>query len=491
VHFASFNFLLFFPLVVLLYFKIPNQYRWSILLAASIFFYLTFSPIYIFLIIPVVLMDYWGAIAIERTDSTRKKNLFIILVALHVFVLVGVKYEAFLANNLNGLISALGGTFTIPKSSWLAPVGISFQTLMSISYLIEVYSDRFKATRKFHIMALYLMFFPQLVAGPIERPQNTMAQFDAKHDFDYAYVTDGLRLISFGLLKKLVIADRLAIIVNTVYGNVTGFGGSQLIMATVLYAFQIYCDFAGYTDIALGLAQVFGIRLTQNFKQPYLSRSVTEFWQRWHISLSTWLRDYLYFPLARKFRAPSFRWLALLITFVISGLWHGAAWTFIVWGTIHGIYLAVELTWKNLFPHSAGKSNPENSSRIGKALQVLFTFSAVCFAWIFFRAANLTEAMYVVAQLPNGLFQLITNVSNFAVIKEQLIGMGFSATGLIIVIASLGTLILIEALQARGSVQLWQSHQPAYLRWATYYLIVGAIIFLGVYGKSQFIYFQF
>lgn len=481
MQFASLQFLVFLPIAAFAYFKLPERHRWVALLLASGYFYWSFIPIYLLLAIPMAMLDYWGALAIERTSQPNKRRLYILLVVIHVGGLILLKYSGFLSENLNTVFN-LG----LAQSSWLVPIGISYQTLMSISYLSEVHAGRFAAARKPQTVMLYLLFFPQLVAGPIERPQNTMPQFEAGRGFEYNQVTDGLKRMAYGFFKKLVIADRLAIVVNTVYGNVHAFDGPQLMLATFLYAWQIYCDFSGYTDIALGTAQIFGIRLTENFKQPYFSRSVTEFWQRWHISLSTWLRDYLYFPLARKLRSPQLRWLALFFTFLVSGLWHGAAWTFVVWGALHGLYLVAELWFKNA--RGAGTSQP---GRFISLLQSLATFVAVSFAWIFFRAASLADAFYVVTHLFSGSGALLANLANPAYLKDIVLAMGFGLSSLLIIAASIPLLLWLDHLQTSEDLRDQLKRRRPFVRWAIYYLFVSAIVFLGVYGESGFIYFQF
>lgn len=479
MQFASLQFAIFLPLLALVYFKLPQRHRWVALLLASVYFYMSFIPVYVVLAVGLIALDYWGALALEKTEGAKRRRLYLGLLGMHLLALLLLKYNNFLGENLSSL---LGNDFT--ASSWLAPVGLSYQTLMSISYLSEVNAGRFPAARKPHIVALYLLFFPQLLAGPIERPQNTMPQFEAGQSFDYARVTDGLKRMAYGFFKKLVIADRLAVVVGTVYGDVSAFDGPQLMLATVLYAWQIYCDFSGYTDIALGTAHIFGIRLTENFKQPYFSRSVTEFWQRWHISLSTWLRDYMYFPMARKLRSPQLRWLALFTTFAISGLWHGAAWTFAVWGALHGLFLIVELWLKR-------PGAPEPSKPWQDALKVAATFAAVSFAWVFFRAANLADAWYVVTHLFSGVSVWLANITQPAFFKDAIVAMGFSLSGLVIILVTLPLLWLLDRLQLKQDLLERLNQLTLVRRWAVYYLLVVTIAFLGMYGESGFIYFQF
>lgn len=294
--------------------------------------------------------------------------------------------------------------------------------------------------------------------------------------------------MALGLFKKLVIADQLAIPVNTVYGDVHSFSGPQLTFATLLFGLQVYADFAGYTDIALGTAKLFGIKLTENFRQPYFARSVTEFWQRWHISLSTWLRDYLYFPLARKLRAPSLRWLALLITFVISGLWHGAAWTFIVWGTLHGLLLAAELIAKNQLKPSIRSSQPGKLLRL---VPVMLTFITITYSWIFFRAVDLGDALYVATGVFSGWGQFAANLGQLETLKQFLFSMGFGLSGFLITLASVPTLFGLDQLETRLSTSEAIGKLSTGWRWAIYYVLAIAILLLGAFGRSTFVYFQF
>lgn len=487
--FTSFPFLVFLALAGLVYFYLPGKYRWLWLLAASVYFYMAFIPIYILILIFAILLNYFSGILIERSVGAKRKLWFVITLLIQVGTLVFFKYTEFIAQNLGSLNSGLADK--IGGLNLIAPLGISFYTFMSISYIVEVYSGRFKAERHLGYLALFVMFFPHVVAGPIERPQHTLSQFKTRHDFDYDRVSDSLKLIAFGFFKKLVIADRLALIVNTVYDKPSNFSGPQLILATALFSYQIYCDFSGYSDIAIGTAELLGIRLMENFRQPFFARSVTEFWQRWHISLSTWLRDYLYYPMARKLRLPSLRWIALLLTFLISGIWHGAAWTFVIWGALHGIYLCIEVWGKGLGPRMATRLHLAARPKMLAAVQTTLTFSAVSFAWIFFRANSTASALYIVSHLGSGAIRFLANIPNFVFMKQFLIQMGFNPGNIIVIVAAISALIYIERLQQQGSVRKLLATKPERLRWAFYYLLIGAIVFLGVYGNSGFIYFQF
>ena len=332
--FNSFQFLLFFPTVTLLYFLLPHRLRWQLLLFASCLFYMAFIPWYIVILIITILIDYFAGLWLDRPDlaPAQRKTVLTISIVSTCLVLFVFKYFNFFNTNFTAIASFFRWNYPIGALKIILPIGLSFHTFQSLSYVVEVYRGNQKAERHFGIYALYVMFYPQLVAGPIERPQNLLHQFYAEHCFDYRRVTDGLKLMLWGMFKKVVIADRLAIAVNQVYGNPHDYTGVPLIVATVFFAFQIYCDFSGYSDIAIGAAQVMGFRLMDNFNRPYFSKSIAEFWKRWHISLSTWFRDYLYIPLGGS-RTKTWRWqFNLFITFLASGFWHGANWTYIIWG---------------------------------------------------------------------------------------------------------------------------------------------------------------
>ena len=334
--FNSFHFFFFFIIVTSLYFLFPHKFRWALLLAASCYFYMAFIPVYILILGFTIVIDYFAGIWLEKSEGKKRKYFLIASLIANIGVLAIFKYYNFLNNNLSDLLNSFGYNNSIPNLSIILPIGLSFHTFQAMSYTIEVYRGNQKAERNFGIYSLYVMFYPQLVAGPIERPQNLIHQFYEKHYFDYERVVEGLKLMLWGLFMKLVIADRLAIYVNAVYNNSAQHSGITLLVATVFFAFQIYCDFAGYSSIAIGAARVMGFNLMTNFNRPYFSTSISEFWKRWHISLSSWFKDYLYISLGGN-RVSIPRWyLNLFIVFVISGLWHGANWTFIIWVRLMG-----------------------------------------------------------------------------------------------------------------------------------------------------------
>lgn len=477
--FNSIHFAVFFVIVTTLYFLLPHRYRWLLLLLTSCYFYMAFIPVYILILLFTIVVDYIAGVAIEAaTDSRRKKLLLIASIVANVGVLAVFKYFNFFNENFAALAVTLGLTYPIENLSIILPIGLSFHTFQSLSYTIEVYRGRQKAERHFGIFALYVMFYPQLVAGPIERPQNILHQFHEVQTFAYSRFASGLRLMAWGLFKKMVIADQLAIFVDLVYGNPTGYTGLPLILATYAFAIQIYCDFSGYSDIAIGCARVMGFRLMENFHQPYLATSIVDFWRRWHISLSTWFRDYLYIPLGGN-RVSTGRWaLNTMAVFMVSGLWHGASWNFIIWGALHGLYM---ILWTAATPPVAKRLAAWRWDRILgllPALGLFVTFNLVAVAWIFFRARSFADAWYILTHLFAG-FSWAVNDS-----------IGIGAITALVVLLSIVLMELYEWLRNRGKITLalW----PWWSRWACYYTLVLLILLFGaLHSHAQFIYFQF
>jgi D-alanyl-lipoteichoic acid acyltransferase DltB (MBOAT superfamily) len=344
--------------------------------------------------------------------------------------------------------------------------------------VIEVYRGHQKAERHFGIYALYVMFFPQLVAGPIERPQNLLHQFYEKHDLDYRRITSGLKLMLWGFFKKVVIADCLALIVNQVYNHPHDFSGKALVLATYFFAIQIYCDFSGYTDIARGSARVLGFELMKNFKSPYLASSIGEFWQRWHISLSTWFRDYLYIPMGGN-RVPKWQWYVnVLVVFLISGLWHGANWTFVVWGCLHGFYMLIADMTKHLRKKLADLFFPQNFSIVHRLGQTFLTFHLVCFAWIFFRANSISDAFLIIKKI------FMPGASSVNCYIQ-----GFDRGTMVLIVVCVVMMELVQ--NNKNSIKNFLQTCYLPLRWALYYGFILFVMFLGTYKTQSFIYFQF
>lgn len=394
--FVSLEFIVFASLVIPLFFWLRQNLRWLLLLGASYLFYAYWQPSYILLILFSTAVDYLVALALDATDpeeTARRKLLFACSVTANIGLLFTFKYANLFSQAAADLSAALGMPLAFGALDVLLPVGISFYTFQSMAYTFDVYRGRLKAERRFGIFALYVAFFPQLVAGPIERASNMLPQFRLKFRFDYDRIVSGLRRIFWGVFKKLVIADRLGIYVNAVYGDLESYTGLTLIVATLFYTFQIYCDFSAYSDIAIGIARVLGFRLMENFRRPNLATSMRDFWHRWHISLSTWFRDYVYIALGgnrKGFRRQS---INVMITFAFAGLWHGANWTFLLWGIYHGGLLLLE----NAFRSRNIRLLPANL--LGRALGIFYAFSLVLLGRILFRASSATEVAYILRHL--------------------------------------------------------------------------------------------
>ncbi|NNC85790.1 MAG: MBOAT family protein [Bacteroidia bacterium] len=481
--FNSFEFFVFFPLVFIFFFTIPHKYRWALLLAASCVFYMYFVPIYIFILFFNILIDYWAAIKISKTkkEQTRKILLAISIVA-NLGVLATFKYFNFFVDNTSVLEQLFGWNLNFRYLDLILPIGLSFYTFQSMSYTIEVYRKKQIPEKHFGIFALYVTFFPQLVAGPIERPQNMLHQYKSEKFFDYTRVSSGLKQMLWGFFKKLVIADNLSVMVDAAYANPEEQTGLTLLLATYFFAFQIYCDFSGYTDIAIGAARVLGFKLMDNFNVPYLSSSIKEFWARWHISLSTWFRDYLYIPLGGN-RVKLARWqLNLMITFIISGLWHGAAWTFVIWGFLHGMYLVFSI-WKDKILSKLIPSLTDTKSIILKGINTLIVFHLALFAWIFFRANDVNDAFTIIHN--------ITSINLGSEISNSLSALSSGQTGrTFFKILLLALFIIIDPLMdsiTKNKIIISNS----ILKWLVYSAIAASIVLFGYFGEVEFIYFQF
>jgi D-alanyl-lipoteichoic acid acyltransferase DltB (MBOAT superfamily) len=474
--FNSFEFLVFFIVVTITYFVLEHKYRWLLLLTASCYFYAAFVPVYLLILFATIVIDYFAGISIEKASPGNKKKVLLISILANVGILFFFKYYNFFIENINAVYTHLGIENELPDLSIVLPIGLSFHTFQAMSYTIEVYRGHQKAEKHFGLYALYVMFYPQLVAGPIERPQNILPQLHSIKKFNYQNLASGLSLMLWGFFKKIVIADRLAIVVNEIYNNPTDYHGLTLLMATFFFAFQIYCDFSGYSDIAIGAARVMGFDLMRNFNIPYFSTKLSEFWTRWHISLSTWFRDYVYIPLGGN-RTLKWRWYYnILITFLLSGFWHGAKWTFIIWGAIHGIFLIIEHNF------NLGK---KKLSKPVKVLLTLKTFLIVCLAWVFFRANSLSDAISILKGIANFNEYSFSQLSPYVVpvIKNTVYSIDIFLSYLVIIF-----LVIIEYI---FFLKVRFSDMRFGFRLVAYILGILIILLLGAFDKNEFIYFQF
>lgn len=478
--FNSWQFALFFPVVTACFFLLPHRARWAWLLGASCFFYAFFIPKYLLILAFTIAVDYGAGLAMDRVPQRFRKAVLVGSIATNLTTLATFKYVNFFSENLHQLAAFLGWNLPLWTLAWALPIGLSFHVFQSLSYTIEVYLGRQAPERHLGVFALYVMFYPQLVAGPIERPQNLLPQFHAPQAWDGERVHRGLLRMLWGLFKKVVVADRLALVVNPVFAHVEHFTGLQLALAVFCFAFQIYCDFSGYSDVALGSAEVMGFKLMENFKRPYLSQSLAEFWRRWHVSLSTWFRDYVYIPLGGNQVGEARQNLNLLLVFVLSGLWHGANWTFLVWGLLHGVALGVERSARGLLGLSP-KAQPAGGWRAWPRVACVFAF--VCLAWVFFRANSIHDAWYVVTHLHEGLLWQLGSKQQLGLTLEALgrrnLGLG---------LASIAVLLLAERTMAP---QPQPPTAPLPLAWLWANGLALALVLFGVYENLAFIYFQF
>lgn len=488
--FNSLNFAIFFPTVFFLFFLLPRRFQWLLLLAASAYFYMAFVPKYILVLFFLIVVDYFLGLVIERADGERRTLLLWVSIASNLGTLFLFKYFNFFNENIATLANAIGWNYSIESLKLILPLGLSFHIFQSLSYVIEVYRRKHPAERHFGIYALYVMFFPQLVAGPIERPQNLLPQLHLTHDFDYERVMDGLTLMLWGFFKKLVIADQLAVTVDHVYGNLYEAPPTALLIAAIFFTFQLYCDFSGYGDIAVGAARVLGFTIINNFARPFQARSISEFWRRQHISLSNWLRDYLYYPLAIVWRSWGRvgSYTALFVTMVLIGLWHGANWTFVIFGVLHGAYLVIGDMGKAWRGKVMAMLGVLRFPQIHHAVQVLVTFCLFSFSLIFFRAPTVDDARHIIVNLPDGIAQLFGAWDTTAIAAA----LGVPATFLLLRLAAIVFMLLVERYMAAPF-----SAREYLLRWsltwrlAAYYFIILWIFFLGSFGAKSFIYFQF
>jgi D-alanyl-lipoteichoic acid acyltransferase DltB (MBOAT superfamily) len=486
--FNSIEFIVFFIAVTGLYFLLPHKYRWSLLLTASCFFYMFFKPVYILILGFTIVIDYFAGIMLEnQTDQKKKKQFLIMSLVANIGVLAVFKYFNFLNDNITGIAQFFGYKNQIPYLNILLPIGLSFHTFQAMSYTIEVYRGHQKAERHFGIYSLYVMFYPQLVAGPIERPQNMLHQFHEEKFFNYHDTVTGLRLMLWGMFKKVVIADRLAVVTDMVFNDPYNHSAVSIAICSAFFAFQIFCDFSGYSDIAIGSARIMGIKLMRNFDRPHSALSISEFWSRWHISLSTWFKDYLYIPLGGNRVPPVRRQFNLFIVFFMSGLWHGADWRFIIWGSLHGVYLVFANLTKDIRYRIRQVIGLTRLKWLDNSIQRTITFSLVAIALIFFRSNHLRDATYMIGRLPD-VFGEIGGMIRKGAFNS---GLHLESYKLAMCVLAIGLMEAVHFMQRDKAISVVFDQQPRYLRWGVYYVTVFAIIYLGVFTNREFIYFQF
>lgn len=480
--FATIEYLFFLLIVFILYWGVPHKIRWIVLLTTSCYFYMQWNAKYIVLITFTVIVSYSAGVLLEKIKCIKvKKIIMAVSISLCLLVLFTFKYFNFFMDSIKQTGIIFGVSFPEHYLAFALPVGISFYTFQTISYVIDIYRQNIHAERHFGMYATYVFFFPQLVAGPIERSRNLLPQLKRGGVFEYEKAVRGLEQMLLGYLKKIVIADTLAVYVDKVWSNMVGYSGFTYIIIAIMFSVQIYCDFSGYSDIAVGTAKLFGIELMTNFRSPYFSQSLHEFWTKWHISLSTWLRDYIYIPLGGNRKGRYRKELNLIITFLISGLWHGASWTYVFWGGMHGIGQVVENACLK-------KTNIFSNNRIICLVKTGLVFAFVTFGWIFFRAPNMSEAFYFIMGIGNGMQDGVLGY-----IVNGIRALGGSKNDLVKIATGCIFLFVADIITMKKDVFGFIRKLPKVTRWILYYTISILIIYswLGQSSDTSFIYFQF
>lgn len=469
--FNSFEFLIFFPIVCVIYFLLgKNKFRNPFLLIASYYFYMNWKPIYALLILTSTILTYVCGLLVEKySEDERKKKLYLtVSIVLNFAILFVFKYFNFVNESVYELLSLFGLHWNVPNLDILLPVGISFYTFQAVGYSVDVYRGTIKAEKNFFTYALFVSFFPQLVAGPIERAKNLLPQFHKEHSFKYVDVVEGFKQMLWGFFMKLCVADRLSAYVDAVYNNVGNHNGISMIVATIFFTFQIYCDFGGYSNIAIGAARIMGFRLMENFKRPYLSMSIKEFWKRWHISLSSWFMDYVYIPLGGNRVKYGRHLLNLMITFLVSGIWHGANWTFFLWGALHGTYLVIGNVFRKYI------YSPKQENVVSKIIRTMFCFILVAFAWIFFRANTIGDAFVIIGKMFTEKGKLFVDL-----------------TAMIHGLMALFILVFKDLKDDFGLKFNFMHSKHIVVRYASCVCLIAFILLFGALIGGQFIYFQF
>lgn len=482
--FNSWEFLIFYPIIALLYFLLPKQAKMPLLLIGSYYFYAFYQAELLFLIILTTFISWLASNFISRTEKgTARKIWLAITLVVCLGVLFFYKYFNFLSGSFFSIVNLFGAEAPPVVLNLILPVGISFYTFQTLSYVIDVYRGQIETEKNFFYYATFVSFFPQLVAGPIERPDNLLPQLKSPKNFNKEDAVKGAKHMLVGFFKKICVADIVAVYVNSVYNNTEEANALSIIIATVLFAVQIYCDFSGYTDIAIGCARIMGIKLMKNFDHPYTSASIKEFWGRWHISLSTWFRDYLYIPLGGNRCSKARHLFNMFVVFVVSGLWHGANWTYVIWGALHGIYQIVgNLTIKGR-DSLLQKVGLTPNHLFVKITRRIFTFTLVCFAWLFFRANTPADAFTLLGKL----------FTDWSTTPHTFNIMGLNPIAILMCIFSIATLIIIDKMLTYddcedGSAMLVTRGSFVYFVWIV--LLCWALL-LSKNIESSFIYFQF
>lgn len=507
--FNSLEFIIFFCITTVIYFIIAGKYQKYFLLISSAVFYSFTIPWHVLLLFLIIIINYYSSKSISAKSKETGKKFLILIITFNLLILFLFKYFNFLSGNLLALSRYIGWNYSLGTLELILPLGISFFTFKSIAYDIEVYRKNIPAENNIAIFALYILIYPELAAGPIDRPKILLEQLRQTYSFDYNRITSGLKLMAWGFFQKWVIADRLSVLVNGIYEHPYENNGLSFLIATFFFAVQIYCDFSAYSDIAIGAGEVLGFKFARNFNRPYFAKSVSEFWRRWHITLSSWLRDYTFLPsvysILRKLNNKPFLGvkpenigyvIGTLLTMFIAGIWHGAKWTFICWGSLIGVYLTVSFITKNLRKKTVRILRLKKIPVVHKVISIVITFSLVCFAWIFFRANSLNDAVFIIKNLHTGLLDYAKTIlsfplkGNFGDVLKPLY-LGFNSMEFFLSVISICVLFTINFIQRKTSIRSVIISKPLLLRWIIYLSFLIILLIYGRFENRQFIYMQF
>lgn len=493
--FNSIEYLFFLTLVATVYYLIPQRIRYIWLLVSSYFFYMSWNPSYALLLLTVTTITYFSGLLISYSPENRnskmnmKKMWVILSFILTLSFLFFFKYSNFAIYNINIILNHLDSSLNYSRIDILLPLGISFYTFQALSYTVDVYRGDVCAEKNFLKYALFVSFFPMLVSGPIERSKNFIKQISEEHYFEFSRIKNGVLMFLWGLFMKIVISDKAAIIVNTVFGGYEYYAGIEILIAILLYTIQIYCDFAGYSYMAIGSGQILGFKLMENFNTPYFASSVADFWRRWHISLSSWFKDYLYIPLGGNRKGKYRKYFNIMFVFLVSGFWHGASWTFIIWGGLHGLFQIAGAEFKPARDKIVEKFGIDREVFSHKLMKTFLTFSLVSFAWIFFRATSLSQAIIIIKRL-------FSTFNIWVLFDGTIYDLGLDKSDIIILISSI-LLLFFVSICKYNNINLLEklAQQGLWFRWCVYLGLIFAIFLFGTYGPGykagQFIYFQF
>lgn len=469
--FNSFSFWLVFPFIFVLYWFIPakyNQWRKLFLVLASYLLYMNWKPSFALVLLGVTLITYWGGLVLDDRRFNMKKILVWLFAVMALLPLLVFKYYNFLNESLTSGLVAIGLKFSMPGLNWAIPVGISFFTFQAVGYMLDVYHRRTKTEKNIIDYVLFVSFFPQVTSGPISTANELLPQIKAMHTFDYEQGKQGLKYLLWGMFIKLVIADRLGLFVDTVYTNYIHYNGTTCFVASVFYTLQIYCDFAGYSLMAIGLAATLGFNLINNFKRPYFAISITDFWKRWHVSLTRWLTQHIYIPLGGNRCSKVRNYWNIFVTFLVSGIWHGANWTFVVWGCMHGVLQIIE--------KALGWQKYEGNKGLVIAIRILVTFLIVNFAWIFFRMPDITSAGVVIGKIFTSVG--MPDLSGLDIFSKLILFIGLA-------------ILVFKDMRDEFLPNKFLFLRKGFFRWSIYIVLFAMILSLGVLDSGQFIYVNF